>query len=132
MTEANEAAGAPGGSPSGSTPGKLIALIPVVALVVCMVLLAVHYTTRQAIPLHTPGTAPGDKLYDLYCARCHQPDLKGRAPQFPSLVARELSLAELTLVLKSGKGVMPPQPELDATDVERLHRFLAEKRAASQ
>lgn len=125
MTEAKEEGG------SGSK-AKLIALAPVIALVVCMALLAVHYTTRDAIPLHKPGTVPGETLYELYCTRCHQPDLKGSAPQFPSLVAREVSLAELTLVLKNGKGVMPPQPELDATDVERLHQFLAEKRRAAQ
>jgi len=110
-------------------PYLVVAVGIVVALVVTMTGLGVFHATRNRIR-HAPGSLSGKQLFTQYCDRCHGVDLKGDA-NFPSVIAREVPLAELTTLLREPKGIMPRFPDLDAIDVQRLCDYLAERRHAA-
>jgi quinoprotein glucose dehydrogenase len=48
-------------------------------------------------------------IYQAQCAVCHGPDRKGSPPAFPSLVdvGSRLTVAQITAVIRSGRGRMP-------------------------
>jgi hypothetical protein len=121
---------------AGSKAGKVVAIGIVLALVVTMAGIGHHHATRNRIR-HAPGSLSGKQLYELYCDRCHGPDLKGDR-NYPSIIVREHPLEELTKLFREGKNVMPKFVNtdgavfFDATDVQRIKEYLDEKRAAQR
>lgn len=110
--------------------GKWVALAPVVLIVVAMGAIGYHHATRNKVR-HAPGSLSGQQLYDMYCARCHMANLQG-AGSYPSLVARDLTLDEMRTIVLNGKTTMPAFKDMDPADLERLHAFIAERRAGAR
>jgi mono/diheme cytochrome c family protein len=107
--------------------GKVIALGVIPALVIAMGAIGYHHATINKIR-HEPGTRTGDDLYQLYCLRCHQADLRGNpAKEYPSLVAREFQLEEFSTVVREGRNKMPKFPFVDE-DMRRLFEHVRSKR----
>jgi mono/diheme cytochrome c family protein len=110
--------------------GKWVALAPVVLILVAMGAIGFHHATRNKIR-HEAGSLSGQQLYDMYCARCHMPNLQG-AGAYPSVVARDISLEEMSALVLSGKNDMPAFKDMAPADLEKLHAFVAEQRASSR
>ncbi|HZD48253.1 MAG TPA: c-type cytochrome [Silvibacterium sp.] len=72
------------------------------------------------------GGSPGQSTYEYLCASCHGDHREGSPPAFPSLVGIEkrLSDKDITAVIHSGKGRMPPFPMVDNSDISALVRYL--------
>jgi quinoprotein glucose dehydrogenase len=73
------------------------------------------------------GTEPsGRGLYLSQCSVCHQDNMAGSPPQFPSLVgvADRVSRAEITDVIRHGKGRMPGFPNLVEDQVSAVVEYL--------
>lgn len=116
--------------PRSKGAGKIVAFAAPLALIIAMAGIGYHHATRNRIR-HAPGSLSGKQLYELYCDRCHGPDLKGDQ-NYPSLVARPFTLEEVTRLTRDGGERMPKFPFLDAIDLQRLHEYLGERRAAAQ
>lgn len=70
---------------------------------------------------------PGHRLYATTCVGCHGPDRKGNPSSgFPSLinVSARKSREDISKLLKTGRGMMPSFPWLNAIDQEKLIDFL--------
>lgn len=118
------------GEPQRRSLGKWVALAPVVLIVVAMGAIGYHHATRNKIR-HAPGSLSGQQLYDQYCARCHLANLQG-VGAYPSLVARDLPLDDVRAMVLNGSNAMPAFKDMDLADVERLHAFIAERRAGAR
>lgn len=110
--------------------GKWVALAPVVLIVVSMGAIGYHHATRNRI-VHAPGSLSAQQLYEQYCARCHMANLQG-AGAYPSLLARDVPLEEFRALVLNGKTAMPAFKDMAPADVEKLHAFVAERRAAAR
>ena len=68
----------------------------------------------ESLIKHTGGS-PGRAIYLSQCGSCHHADLAGSPPEIPSLVnlGARMSAAQIDNILQSGKGRMPPFPNLD-------------------
>ena len=81
----------------------------------------------------TEGLSPAEAGRVVFlangCAGCHGADLKGDQ-SYPSLVTRPFTLDEVARFTREGGQRMPKFPFLDAIDVQRLHEYLGERRAA--
>ena len=86
---------------------------------------------RPGLPvLGATGAAPADKAgaavyQNQQCGVCHG-DHKEGVPPFPILigVGSRLTSAQATDVIRNGKGVMPPYPDLKGEDLDALLRYL--------
>ena len=79
----------------------------------------------EAQPAQPPADTAGAAVYRGKCAVCHGDRLEGVAP-FPMLVGvgSRLSATQATEVIQKGRGAMPPMPEVQATDLDALLRYL--------
>ena len=109
--------------------GKWVALAPVVLILAAMGAIGFHHATRNKIR-HEAGSLSGQQLYDMYCARCHMANLQG-AGAYPSVVARDITLEEMSALVLNGKTAMPPFKDMAPADLEKLHAFGAERRAGA-
>lgn len=124
-----------GGQQQGRSLGKWVALAPAVLIVVAMGAIGYHHATRNKIR-HAPGSLSAQRLYEMYCARCHMADLRGQGAN-PGVLERDLTLAEVQEVVlhgrsPEGRAAMPAFKDMDPADVQLLHAFIAERRAAAR
>lgn len=68
----------------------------------------------------------GAESYAKHCAMCHGNNRQGHPPTIPSLIGVEqrMTAAQITQLIHTGKGGMPPFPQLTNEEVEALVRFL--------
>ncbi|MGH9407141.1 MAG: PQQ-binding-like beta-propeller repeat protein [Terriglobia bacterium] len=76
------------------------------------------------------NTGEGRTARGLYldrCALCHGDNMNGSPPQFPSLVriGQRLSPAEITKIIRQGRGRMPSFSSLPAAQLSALVRYVA-------
>jgi mono/diheme cytochrome c family protein len=73
-----------------------------------------------------PEDPAGAKVYARRCAICHGDKLQGNLPGFPPLtsVGARLNAQQVTDLVHNGKGRMPGQPVVEATDLAALLRYL--------
>jgi quinoprotein glucose dehydrogenase len=83
--------------------------------------------TGMLIPRHDEKD-PGAAIYQSHCLACHGENLAGSPPAFPSLihVSERLTSAQVTDVIRTGRGRMPPFPDLDGASLNALLRYLAD------
>jgi quinoprotein glucose dehydrogenase len=79
-----------------------------------------------ALAKNTGNSASGRGTYSTQCAICHQDNLQGSPPTFPSLVGigDRLSPPELGGTIRQGKGRMPGFPNLSDEELYALVQFL--------
>lgn len=78
---------------------------------------------RERDPALPPSE--GEKVYQMWCSNCHGPRRQGVA-MVPSLVGlrHRMTDDEVSALLKSGRGAMPPFPQLDRVQAGALIDFL--------
>jgi glucose dehydrogenase len=78
------------------------------------------------LTLNNQGGSPGETTYINQCSACHGSNRKGSPPAFPSLVniQKTISDAEITNVIRQGKGRMPSFPNIDDGHLHELLDFL--------
>ena len=78
------------------------------------------------LTLNNRGGSPGETTYINQCSACHGSNRKGSPPAFPSLVniQKTISDAEITNVIRQGKGRMPSFPNIDDGHLHELLDFL--------
>jgi glucose dehydrogenase len=78
------------------------------------------------LTLNNQGGSPGETTYINHCSACHGSNRKGSPPAFPSLVniQKTISDAEITNVIRQGKGRMPSFPNIDDGHLHELLDFL--------
>ncbi len=93
-----------GPGPDASTPAKLVSAAPVGAA-------------------HDPE---GALVYANHCAVCHQDNLQGHSPTYPSLVGvrDRLNDEQITDIVHNGRKRMPPVPGLTDQEMTQLLHFL--------
>jgi quinoprotein glucose dehydrogenase len=71
-------------------------------------------------------TSRGESLYTSNCASCHGSDLTGNPPEYPSLVDLEarMSKGEVSEILDTGSGMMPPASNLSDEEKDAVIAFL--------
>ena len=80
----------------------------------------------------TADTAAAAATYKAKCAMCHGPDGKGetatgkmmKVKDFSSEEVQKMSDADLTALITSGKGKMPPSKTLSADQVKDLVAYV--------
>jgi mono/diheme cytochrome c family protein len=87
----------------------------------------------QAKPPEKGDAAHGNEIYLANCSVCHQPNLSGIPPQFPSLVGIVDRVGEGKIRRVAKEGIpdgsppMPPHPDLSEKDLNDLVEFLRGK-----
>ena len=81
-------------------------------------------TIRKAKRYETGATVrnlPGKRLYDTHCALCHGLEKKG-LEVFPTLIGieKKMNNAQIDSMIRSGKGLMPPFPQLSSEEREAI------------
>jgi quinoprotein glucose dehydrogenase len=73
------------------------------------------------------GNSPTRTLYLSQCAMCHQDNMQGQPPEFPSLigVGTRLTPEQITTTIRAGKGRMPAFSALTDDQVASLVQFLS-------
>ncbi len=73
-----------------------------------------------------PRRSPDATVYLSACAACHGDERRGSPPAFPSLVgvSQRLSDAQITSLIRNGKGRMPSFPYLSNDSLDRLLAYL--------
>jgi glucose dehydrogenase len=81
---------------------------------------------KEMASLQAPNDATGATTYRDRCAICHGDHMEGIPPSFPMLVGlgNRLSSEQVIALIHSGKGRMPPMPDLQGTPLESLLRYL--------
>jgi glucose/arabinose dehydrogenase/mono/diheme cytochrome c family protein len=78
--------------------------------------------------------APGEKIYDIYCATCHQKDGKGASGRFPPLAGTDWVTGDktrlITLVLNGLEGSITVNGETFINAMPQ-HSFLTDEEAAN-
>src|SRR5258708_37670365 len=78
----------------------------------------------DAPPAAKPPTS-GDQVYQLYCTACHGPDRKGVGVAPPLLGLRHrMKEDEVRELWRTGRNLMPPQPQLTPEQQQQLLDFL--------
>jgi glucose dehydrogenase len=74
----------------------------------------------------TPADKAGAQVYADHCAMCHGEHREGNPPSIPMLVGvgNRYTAAQVTTLVKNGKGLMPPAVDLSDTDLQNLLHFL--------
>jgi quinoprotein glucose dehydrogenase len=72
------------------------------------------------------GAGIGGSLYDSQCSACHGIDRKGSPPAFPSLIdaAGRLTPQQIAEVIHSGRGRMPPFPNIQSYTLSMLVAYV--------
>jgi quinoprotein glucose dehydrogenase len=73
-----------------------------------------------------PTSSPGASIYQSQCAVCHGTTRAGSPPTFPSLIDinKRLSDADITAIIRDGKGRMPPSPTVKDERLKALLEYL--------
>ena len=96
--------------------------------VIGVVLVTIVFLSTRA----TADTAAAEATYKAKCAMCHGPDGKGetatgkmmKVKDFSSEEVQKMSDADLTALITSGKGKMPPSKTLSADQVKDLVAYV--------
>jgi len=77
-------------------------------------------------PAPAPAS-PGAEAYATHCAICHGERREGILPAFPPLlgIGRQLTEAQITELIHTGKGRMPAFPKVQGEELTELLRFLS-------
>ena len=81
----------------------------------------------KMIPRPAPAaSANGRELYLTHCSSCHQKDLKGTPPEFPSLagIGRRYTSGEVSGLIRAGQGRMPAFGHLPRPVVAAMTDYL--------
>lgn len=72
------------------------------------------------------ATDAGAESYAKHCAMCHGDQRQGHPPTIPSLigVGQKMTGEQITQLLHTGRGGMPPFPQLPNEEVQALVRFV--------
>jgi quinoprotein glucose dehydrogenase len=72
------------------------------------------------------NSSPTRALYLSQCASCHQDNMQGQPPDFPSLVGvgSRLTVEQITTTIRTGKGRMPAFSGLTDNQLSSLVQFL--------
>jgi quinoprotein glucose dehydrogenase len=72
------------------------------------------------------STSPTRALYLSQCATCHQDNMQGQPPDFPSLigVGTRLTAEQITTTIRTGKGRMPAFSGLTDEQISSLVQFV--------
>lgn len=92
-----------------------------------------HAATQAAPPLAKGNaTSAGEAVYAADCAICHGDNREGILPGFPPLagIKRQMSDEQITALIRTGKGRMPPFPAIPNREIAALLKFLATAPAA--
>jgi quinoprotein glucose dehydrogenase len=75
---------------------------------------------------------PGAALYESLCLSCHGPDRSGSPPAFPSLIglSDRRTPADIAAVIHTGRGRMPPFPDVRGTNLSALLQYVLTGREA--
>lgn len=70
----------------------------------------------------------GEGLYNLSCGSCHGPDRKGIGTSSPNLTAidKRFSKAQLSTIIKEGRGIMPSFQHLSKKERDMIAAYLYE------
>jgi mono/diheme cytochrome c family protein len=73
-----------------------------------------------------PENDPGTAVYSQQCGICHGDHMEGDAPAFPMLIGlgSRMNAAQVTDIIKNGKGRMPGQSDISPEDLAALLKFL--------
>ncbi|HEU0367593.1 MAG TPA: PQQ-binding-like beta-propeller repeat protein [Candidatus Acidoferrum sp.] len=73
-------------------------------------------------------------LYTSQCSICHHDDLKGAAPDFPSLdgIGARLTFSQIAATIHNGKGRMPGFPNLTPEETSAIADFLVNGRSVDR
>lgn len=66
----------------------------------------------------------GQPLYEKYCVLCHGSDGAAGLQGAKNLSVSVLSDADILSIIKNGKGVMPPNPDLTDAEVEQVKEYV--------
>jgi quinoprotein glucose dehydrogenase len=82
----------------------------------------------------TAGSSPTGALYLAQCATCHQDNLQGQPPDFPSLIDAgvRLTAEEITTTIRTGKGRMPAFTGLTDDQVSSLAQLIKSSAAGGR
>lgn len=77
-------------------------------------------------PKQAAAMDPGARVYAKNCAICHGDERQGNLPAFPPLVGikNQLSDAQITTLVHTGKGRMPSFPNLQGGELASLLKYL--------
>jgi quinoprotein glucose dehydrogenase len=72
-------------------------------------------------------------LYQANCERCHLENLRGAPPAIPSLVGLPTRLTDnqIRVIVKNGKGLMPPFAKLTSEEIGLIISYLADPAGVS-
>jgi len=73
-----------------------------------------------------PGGGLASSLYQAQCSVCHGPNRKGSPPAYPSLVdvAKRLTSEQIGVVIRSGRGRMPPFANIQSFALSGLIEYV--------
>jgi quinoprotein glucose dehydrogenase len=82
----------------------------------------------------TANSSPTHSLYLSQCSSCHQDDMRGQPPDFPSLVeaGTRMTPEEIAATIRTGKGRMPPFRGLTDDQVSSLVNLIRQSRTAGR
>lgn len=66
----------------------------------------------------------GQAIYEKYCVLCHGADGAAGFQGAKNLSASVLTDAEITKLIKNGKGMMPANPDMSDSDVEKVKEYV--------
>ena len=80
----------------------------------------------NAVPSHPEPDAEGEASYRERCLVCHGEHREGVPPSFPGLlgVGSRRTAAEVTRLIREGKGDMPPVTDIEQPEIDALLRYL--------
>ena len=80
-----------------------------------------------AAPASPAPDAAGTASYEKHCAICHGDQREGILPAFPPLIGikRQMSDAQITDLIRKGKGRMPGFPAVPSAEMTALLNYLA-------
>jgi glucose dehydrogenase len=75
----------------------------------------------------TRGLVNGRQLYLSNCSSCHKTDLRGSAPEFPSLknIRKKFSEAQISDFIRKGGGRMPAFAQIGKAPIQAIATYLA-------
>jgi mono/diheme cytochrome c family protein len=78
----------------------------------------------KADPAEAASLKDGQALYEKYCILCHGADGAAGFQGAKNLAASTLTDAEISNLIRNGKGVMPPNSDLTDPEVEKVKDYV--------